>query len=337
MVIVGSDNRFKPPSPESSIPKLQMSSPAPAISATNISHHYGDRQALDNVTFDVAQGEIFGLLGPNGGGKTTLFHLLSTLMPIQSGSALIGGHDVTREPAEVRSLIGVTFQAPSLDKKLRVIENMRHHGRLYGLSGAELTRRIDDQLTRLGVADRARDTVETLSGGLKRRVEIAKGLLHAPRILLLDEPSTGLDPGARHDLWIYLRRLRDDSNVTILVTTHLMEEAEHCDRLGILDRGKLVIQGTPDELRATVGGDSLLISTDDAEGLIDKITHQFAVTPKLIEGKLRMEHPRGHELLRDLIAAFPDDVRSVTFGKPSLEDVFIHHTGHHFWDEGTES
>ncbi len=289
------------------------------------------------MTFDVAQGEIFGLLGPNGGGKTTLFHLLSTLMPIQSGSALIGGHDVTREPAEVRSLIGVTFQAPSLDKKLRVIENMRHHGRLYGLSGAELTRRIDDQLTRLGVADRARDTVETLSGGLKRRVEIAKGLLHAPRILLLDEPSTGLDPGARHDLWIYLRRLRDESNVTILVTTHLMEEAEHCDRLGILDRGKLVIQGTPDELRATVGGDSLLISTDDAEGLIDKITHQFAVTPKLIEGKLRMEHPRGHELLRDLIAAFPDDVRSVTFGKPSLEDVFIHHTGHHFWDEGTES
>lgn len=304
-----------------------------AISAQGISHRYGDRQALDGVTFGVAEGEIYGLLGPNGGGKTTLFHLLSTLMPIQSGVATIGGCDVASRPEQVRSIIGVTFQSPSLDKKLRVIENMRHHGRLYGLSGAELSRRIDDRLTRLGVADRARDTVETLSGGLKRRVEIAKGLLHEPRILLLDEPSTGLDPGARHDLWIYLRKLRDESGVTILVTTHLMEEAEHCDRLGILDRGKLVIEGTPDELRATVGGDTLMVSGNDLEALAGQISQQFGVKPLLIDGKLRIEHPRGHELLRDLIATFPNDIRAVTFGKPSLEDVFIHHTGHHFWDE----
>jgi ABC-2 type transport system ATP-binding protein len=305
----------------------------PAISARSLSHRYGERQALDGVTFSVAEREIYGLLGPNGGGKTTLFHLLSTLLPIQSGSAVLGGSDVAAKPELVRSIIGVTFQSPSLDKKLRVGENMRHHGRLYGLSGAELTRRIDDRLQRLGVADRAGDTVETLSGGLKRRVEIAKGLLHEPRILLLDEPSTGLDPGARHDLWIYLRKLRDESGVTILVTTHLMEEAEHCDRLGILDRGRLVIEGTPDELRATVGGDTLMVSGDRLESLAEKMAARFGVAPRLIDGKLRTEHPRGHELLRDLIAAFPDDIRSVTFGKPSLEDVFIHHTGHQFWDE----
>ncbi len=310
-----------------------MSSAQPAISAQNISHRYGDRLALDGVTFRVDQGEIYGLLGPNGGGKTTLFHLLSTLMPIQSGTANIGGYDVASQSEQVRSVIGVTFQSPSLDAKLRVIENMRHHGRLYGLSGTDLSRRIDEQLHRLGVADRARDTVGTLSGGLKRRVEIAKGLLHSPRILLLDEPSTGLDPGARHDLWTYLRKLREESRVTVLVTTHLMEEAEHCDRLGILDRGKLVIEGTPDELRATVGGDTLMVSGSDLESLAGKITEQFGVKPILIDGKLRIEHPRGHELLRDLIAAFPDDIRAVTFGKPSLEDVFIHHTGHHFWDE----
>jgi ABC-2 type transport system ATP-binding protein len=304
-----------------------------SISAQGISHRYGERQALDGVTFTVAEGEIYGLLGPNGGGKTTLFHLLSTLLPIQSGSATIGGSDVASRPDAVRGIIGVTFQSPSLDAKLRVAENLKHHGRLYGYSGTELSLRIDEQLNRLGVADRAKDTVGTLSGGLKRRVEIAKGLLHAPRILLLDEPSTGLDPGARHDLWTYLERLREESQVTILVTTHLMEEAEHCDRLGILDRGKLVIEGTPDELRATVGGDTLMVSGSDLESLSGKISQQFGVTPRLIEGKLRIEHPRGHELLRDLIAAFPDDIRAVTFGKPSLEDVFIHHTGHQFWDE----
>jgi ABC-2 type transport system ATP-binding protein len=310
-----------------------MSLASPAISVQGISHRYGERQALDGVTFAVAQGEIYGLLGPNGGGKTTLFHLLSTLLTIQSGSATIGGSDVASQPSAVRSIIGVTFQSPSLDAKLRVAENLKHHGRLYGFSGSELTRRIEEQLTRLGVADRAKDTVGTLSGGLKRRVEIAKGLLHAPSILLLDEPSTGLDPGARHDLWTYLTRLRDESQVTILVTTHLMEEAEHCDRLGILDRGKLVIEGTPDALRATVGGDTLMVSGSNLESLSGRITQQFGVTPSLFEGKLRIEHARGHELLRDLIAAFPEDIRAVTFGKPSLEDVFIHHTGHQFWDE----
>ncbi len=194
-----------------------------AISVRGLSHRYGSRQALDNLDFDVTSGEIFGLLGPNGGGKTTLFRILATLLPVQEGQVELLGLDVAREPEHVRTQIGVTFQSPSLDRKLTVRENLATQGALYGLSGSHLAGRIDTLLSRLGLADRARDRVESLSGGLARRVEIAKGLLHDPRVLLLDEPSTGLDPGARLDLWQYLRLLREEAGVTVLVTTHLME------------------------------------------------------------------------------------------------------------------
>ena len=209
--------------------------------------------------------EIFGLLGPNGSGKTTMFRLLSTLMLPSAGHAIIMGHDAATDPAGVRRHIGVVFQAQSVDGKLSAEENLRHIGHLYGLRGAALKARAGEMLRRVGLADRAKDRVETFSGGMQRRLELAKGLLHRPSVLLLDEPTTGLDPGARRDLWQYLQILRDQERVTILVTTHLMEEAERCDRLAILSHGNLVALGTPAELKQEIGGDVILLDTPDPE------------------------------------------------------------------------
>ncbi len=304
-----------------------------AIAVSGLSHRYGDRLALDDLGFEVPRGEVFGLLGPNGGGKTTLFRILSTLLPVQSGAVHVLGHDVVAEQHDVRRRIGVTFQSPSLDAKLTVRENLLHQAHLYGLAGREAAGRIAGLVEQLGLADRTGDRAESLSGGLQRRVEIAKGLLHDPELLLLDEPSTGLDPGARHDLWVLLRRLRDDRGVTVLVTTHLMEEAERCDRLGILDHGRLVAEGTPDELRASVGGDCLTIDTPDTTALAAAIGERFGIEPSVVDGQLRIEREDGHELLRDVVAAFPDRVTSIVLGKPTLEDVFIARTGHRFWAE----
>lgn len=314
-------------------PEIQEPTLASRISVADISHHYGDRRALNQLSFEVRPAEIFGLLGPNGGGKTTLFRLLSTLLPLQSGAATIANFDLATQAQQIRNLIGVTFQSPSLDGKLTVQENLKHQAHLYGISGATMWNRIENALQHLGLTDRKHDLADSLSGGLKRRVEIAKGLLHSPQVLLLDEPSTGLDPGARHDLWKYLQQLQREEGVTILITTHLMEEAEHCDRLGILHQGELVAVGTPDELRASVGGDCLTIHSENRDTLLEKITEQFGVVPQVVNHSLRLEHPRGHEFLKDLIDAFPQLVSSVSLGKPTLEDVFIHETGHQFWQE----
>jgi ABC-2 type transport system ATP-binding protein len=298
-----------------------------AISVQGVSFHYGDRRAVDDVSIEVAPGEIFGLLGPNGGGKTTLFRLLATLLPLTQGSASIDGVSVAADPSAVRRRIGVTFQSPSLDPKLTVRENLLCQGRLYGLSGGHLADRAAALAGELGVADRMRDRAETLSGGLKRRVEIAKCLLHEPRVLLLDEPSTGLDPGIRHALWQSLRNLVADRGLTILATTHLLDEAEHCGRLAILDRGRIVAIGAPHELRGAVGGECLTIHADDVASLADDISAAFQLPVQRLDDALRIEHPRGAELLRDLMLRFGDRVRSVTLGRPTLEDVFIHHTG----------
>ncbi|MDB4637499.1 MAG: ABC transporter ATP-binding protein [Planctomycetaceae bacterium] len=309
-----------------------MSDPA-AISVEALSYSYGERVALSDVSFQVKPEEIFGLLGPNGSGKTTLFRLLCTLMPIQSGAASLSEADVKTSPAEVRRKIGITFQSPSLDDRLTVRENLKHHGHLYGLRGSELAQLIEQLLTHVGLVDRMGETVSKLSGGMKRRVEIAKGLLHRPEILLLDEPSTGLDPGARHDLWQYLRKLRDEQQVTILVTTHLMEEAERCDRLAILNQGELVAMDTPEMLRSSIGGDCITISTSDQNSLQNRLRDQFQLDASIIGNQLRIGRENGHELIRDLVDAFPDDIESISLGKPTLEDVFIQKTGHRFWED----
>ncbi len=298
-----------------------------SVEVEQLEFRYGERVALRDVSFAVSAGEVFGLLGPNGGGKSTLFRVLSTLLPIQKGNARVAGHDVANDPDAVRRSIGVTFQSPSLDGKLTVLENLRHQGHLYGLSGAKLKQRCAEVMDQLGVADRAKDFTEKLSGGLKRRVEIAKCLLHAPEVLLLDEPSSGLDPGARHSLWEILLGLRNESNVTILVTTHLMEEADRCDRLGVLDAGELIASGTPNELRCMVGGDSLLIQTENPETLKAKLQEQFQAEVIQLGDSLRIERENGHELLAQIATQCEGEFRSLTLGKPTLEDVFIKLTG----------
>jgi len=240
------------------------------IAVRDIVHRYAGRLALNGVSFEVQPAELFGLLGPNGSGKTTLFRILSTLMVPVAGQALILGHDAAKEPSQLRREIGVVFQAQSIDLKLTAAENLRHQGHLYGLHGGALRKRISAILERVGLSDRAKDKAETFSGGMQRRLELAKGLLHGPRVLLLDEPTTGLDPGARRDLWQYLRILRDEEHVTVLVTTHLMEEAERCDRLAILNEGKLVALGTPLELKREIGGDVMVLETKNAEALASR-------------------------------------------------------------------
>jgi len=312
------------------------SATAAIISVQNVVHRYERRTALDGVSFDVHPAELFGLLGPNGSGKTTLFRILSTLMVPSGGRAVILGLDVATDPSGLRRKIGVVFQAQSIDIKLTAAENLLHQGHLYGLRGAALKARSAEMLGRVGLADRANEKAETFSGGMQRRLELAKGLLHHPSVLLLDEPTTGLDPGARRDLWQYLRILRDEENVTVLVTTHLMEEAERCDRLAILNEGKLVALGTPTELKQEIGGDVILLDTQDAESLAQRIRERFFGDTQVLEGQVRMERKNGHRFITELVEAFPGEISAISVSKPSLEDVFIRRTGHKFWTEGHE-
>ncbi len=305
----------------------------PALGTADLTHRYGERIALDRVSLRVASQEIFGLLGPNGGGKTTLFRILSTLIRPTSGSASILGLDLLRDTRALRRRLGVVFQAPSLDKKLRVRENHAHQGHLYGLSGAALRERIEHLLIEFNLRDRAHDLVETLSGGLQRRVEIAKSLLHRPELLLLDEPSTGLDPGARIDLWQTLYRLRDQQNVTVMLTTHLMEEAERCDRVSIIDQGKIVAEGTPDALRAGIGGEVVSARTKDATSLAERIVESLGVEVSVLNDEVRIEQPEGASFIARLVEAFPGEIDSVTLAKPTLEDVFIAKTGRRLSEE----
>src|SRR5947207_11560153 len=253
-----------------SIPQETLAHP-PAIAVRELVHRYDNRTALNGVTFDVRPAELFGLLGPNGSGKTTMFRILSTLMVPVGGRAFVLGRDAAKEPNELRREIGVVLQSQSIDLKLTATENLRHQGHLYGLRGRELSARIRAILERVGLADRAHEKAETFSGGMQRRLELAKGLLHGPRVLLLDEPTTGLDPGARRDVWQYLHMLRDEEQVTVLVTTHLMEEAERCDRLAILNEGKLVALGTPADLKREIGGDVIVLDSRDPESLALRI------------------------------------------------------------------
>jgi ABC-2 type transport system ATP-binding protein len=302
----------------------------PAIEARALSFRYGDRTALDDVSFSIARGEIFGFLGPNGGGKTTLFRVLSTLAQAHSGSASMLGYDLGADTAEVRRRLGVVFQHPSLDGKLTAAENLYHHGRLYGMRGRELRESAARSMERLGLSDRAGDLVETLSGGLRRRVELAKALLHRPELLLLDEPSTGLDPSARRDFSNYLAHLRDHDSVTVVLTTHYLEEAERCDRIAILDQGRIVAMAPPKDLKAAVGGDVLVIQSPAPESLQVKILNRLRLKARIVDGALRIERPRAHEIVREIVDAFGEEIETVSIGKPTLEDVFVHLTGRRF-------
>ena len=299
----------------------------PMVEVTNLTHRFADRVAVNDISFVVRTGSIVAILGPNGSGKTTLFRILATLLKPTSGRASIGGADIQTQPAEVRAKLGVVFQHPSLDAKLTVAENLRHHGHLYGLSGADLRTRMDSALERFGLYDRRRDRVDRLSGGLRRRVELAKVMLHRPAVLLLDEPSTGLDPAVRRSLFDYLAECRKRDGVTTLLTTHLMEEADRCDVVAVMDQGRIVAMDSPAALKSRVGGDVVMMSTADPTAFKQRLEQRFQVTAVAVGGTLHVERARGHEFVPQLIEAFPGEIDSVTVGRPTLEDVFLRLTG----------
>ena len=313
----------------------------PILEIDHLTHSYGDRQALKGISLTVNRGEIFGFLGPNGSGKTTLFRILSTLIPPQSGAVRYRFPDsppleLPKDQNRIRRHIGVVFQSPSLDKQLTAEENLRHHAHLYGLRGPDLTTRIRDLLARVNLADRARERVGGFSGGMRRRVELAKGMLTRPQLLLLDEPSTGLDPVARIELWRYLKDVQQNDGVTVLLTTHLMDEAHKCSRLAIVDSGLIATSDTPEALKDRIGGDVITLSTPKPAELRTAIRDRFNLEAQHVDESdqtLRIERPRGHEFIPQLIEAFPGMIDSVSVGKPTLEDVFIHTTGHRFLDQ----
>lgn len=298
----------------------------PAIAVQNLSHSYDKQTALQQVSFAIPEGGFFALLGPNGSGKTTLFRILATLLPPQSGDVRIFDWSVRTQAAQVRSQLGVVFQSPSLDKKLTVRENLRCAAAMYGLWGGEARRREDQVLSSLQLENRAGTIVETLSGGLQRRVEIAKCLLTQPRLLLLDEPSTGLDPGIRAELWSMLRQLQEDRKMTIAYTTHLMEEAELADEVLIFDRGSVVASGTPDQLRANLHGEIISIKTRSAGRLAEAI----GSPARVVGNSVRLESASAHSEAAALAARFATEIQSITVSKPSLEDVYISKTGRYF-------
>ena len=306
---------------------------SPIVEVQSVGFRYGDRVALDGVSFDVMRGETFALLGPNGSGKTTLFRILCTLMAPATGAARIDGCDVVRERACVRARFGVVFQSPSLDIHLTVRENLQHAGHLYGLRGSALAARIGEMLGVVDLTARAGDRVQALSGGMRRRVELAKCLLHEPTVLILDEPSTGLDPRARDDFWSQLQRVRRERGTTVLVTTHLMDEADACDRVGIFDLGKLVAIGTPDELKRRIGGDCVTVSCRDVSAVSAEAARRFpAARCTVVAQSLRIEAADAARVATELLREAGDHIEAVTISRPSLRDVFLHETGRRFDD-----
>jgi ABC-2 type transport system ATP-binding protein len=304
----------------------------PAVRISGLTHRYGERIALSGINLEVPPGELFGILGPNGAGKTTLFLILSTLLHPTAGTAEIAGADLRNETALVRRRIGVVFQSGSLDRKLTVEENLHHAGHLHGLSGPALAARIERLLGIVDLADRRRSRVETLSGGMRRRLDIARGILHEPPVLLLDEPTTGLDPGARADVWSHLGSLRA-SGVTLLVTTHALDEAERCDRIAIFDRGRVAALGRPDDLRGAIGGDVILLEGENAIALAEEVRKRLGVESRVTDGTVRIELERAHEFIPRLVEGLPGRIRSLTMRKPTLEDVFAKATGRRFREE----
>ncbi|MCY3680617.1 MAG: ATP-binding cassette domain-containing protein [Gemmatimonadetes bacterium] len=299
-----------------------------AIDVENIRHKFGEHVALDNITLQVMTGEMYGLLGPNGGGKTTLFRMLCTMLPPDHGAIRLLGKNA--DASAVRARIGVVFQNPSLDTRLTVLENLRHQGHLYGLKGSPLTQRIEEVLDMMGLIDRAKDRVEVLSGGLQRRVELCKSLLHRPEILIFDEPCTGLDPGARRGFWDDLDILRRTYGTTLVLTTHFIEEAERCDRIGILDRGQLIAEGTPEALKRTVGCEVITLETRDSKSLKLQIEKVVGRDVQIIDGQVRIPCDDGQQLLAQLYPLLRENVQAMTLSVPTLEDVFVQRTGHGF-------
>jgi ABC-2 type transport system ATP-binding protein len=310
-----------------------------AIEVQGLVRKFGDFTAVDGVSFEVGENEIFGFLGPNGAGKTTTINVLCTLLRPTEGVARVNGFDVGETPALVRQSIGLIFQDQSLDEQLTGHENMRFHAMLYDLSRDQFARRSEGLLEMVELEDKADDLVRTYSGGMKRRLEIARGLLHHPKVLFLDEPTLGLDPQTRRHIWDYLFRLREREGVTMFMTTHYMDEAENCDRIAIIDHGKIVALDTPEELKAVVGGDIVTVRTDDNQEAARRLKEAHGLDSRQgPQGQLILETTQGDQFIPDMMDSFANGrrrlkVERVNLRRPTLEDVFIKLTGHAIREE----
>ena len=300
---------------------------ATSIKVTGLTRRFGDFEAVRGVSFEVAAGETFGFLGPNGAGKSTTISMLCTLLRPTSGSAQVAGYDVADAPAEVRRRIGLVFQDTTLDDYLTAGENLRFHAELYGVPHTEAARRIHDVLSMVGLWERRDGLVRTFSGGMKRRLEIARGLIHSPRVLFLDEPTIGLDPQTRAHIWSYINELRCREQITMFLTTHYMDEAENCDRIAIIDEGEIVASGTPEALKARVGEDRVQLHTDDDEAAMAALTDRFKLKATMSEGAVTFHVPGGEQFVPRLFTELGVGISSVSIARPTLDDVFMAHTG----------
>jgi ABC-2 type transport system ATP-binding protein len=298
-----------------------------AVIATGLVKHFGDVQAVRGVDLEVGRGEVFGFLGPNGAGKSTTISMLCTLLTPTAGSARVAGFDVVTERALVRRHIGLVFQDPTLDTYLTAEHNLRLHAELYGVPRAAFPDRMQQVLQMVGLWERREAKVSTFSGGMRRRLEIARGLLHSPRVLFLDEPTVGLDPQTRASIWDYIEQLRGTEDITIFLTTHYMDEAEYCDRIAIIDHGSLIALGSPEDLKASVGTDRVRIRTEDDERAIALLREHFGLDPSISEGAVTFAVASGEQFVPRLFAELPVSIRSVSVARPSLDDVFMSYTG----------
>ncbi|HZV74659.1 MAG TPA: ATP-binding cassette domain-containing protein [Conexibacter sp.] len=300
---------------------------ASAVEVRGLVKRYGELEAVRGIDFDVHAGETFGFLGPNGAGKSTTISMLCTLVRPDGGSARVAGHDVVAERDDVRRNIGLVFQDPTLDGYLSAAENLRFHAELYGVPKALVPARMQLVLEMVGLWERRDSLVSTYSGGMKRRLEIARGLLHAPRVLFLDEPTVGLDPQTRSSIWRYIEELKAAEEITIFLTTHYMDEAEHCDRIGIIDQGRVIALDTPEALKASVGKDRVQLQVDDADAAIAALRDRFALEATIAEGHVTVAVAGGEEFVPRLFAELGVPIRGVSVARPSLDDVFMSYTG----------
>jgi len=309
----------------------------PIIHVEGLKRNYGKIEAVKGVSFDVYAGEIFGFLGPNGAGKTTTISMLSTLLKPTAGKAIIAGYDVLNQRSQVRESIGLIFQDPSLDDRLTAAENLRFHATVYGLPADISRQRREEMLKMVDLYDRKDQQVRTFSGGMKRRLEIARGLLHYPRVLFLDEPTIGLAPQTRLQLGPYILNRRPQKQITMFMTTHYMDEAEYCDRIAIIDHGNIVALDTPDNLKSMVGGDVIRLKTSDDVVAIQQINKHFGVEARQVKGELVFEIAGGEELVPRIVEELTVRIKSISVRRPTLDDVFIKLTGHEIREEDADS
>jgi ABC-2 type transport system ATP-binding protein len=301
----------------------------PLLRVSDLSRRFGDRIALDSVSFEVRAGEIFGLLGPNGAGKSTAFQILACILRPHAGRVFFDGRELTLDDPALRTQMGVVFQRPSLDDQLTAYENLLLGARLYGLRTADAKARIRAMLELIELSDRAHERVAAWSGGMRRRLELARALVHQPKVLLMDEPTQGLDEASFRKFWAHVKALRADQHLTVLLTTHRAEEAEHCDRLAVLDAGKLIATDRPQALAATMGGDIITLQAEDPTEVLRVLADRFDLTGKVVNAAVLIEHREGHLLVPRLVEAFaPGRLFSVSVRRPTLADVFLKMTGH---------